>query len=283
MSRQAGLSSTRPTSKDTLVAHHLDLAEDEDDDNFDVLASMGLLSRGKGGGADDEAPLYDESEHGANADLDGEEQDYVDLKDLLKEIDDVVVDTSVTASDIEFWQVKDSTNVFVDYWIEIETDESAFDSTAGKVRRSHADLKWLDEAVKNELEMEPPEDLPEELEVTDDHDPVLALDHLDDVGLYLTALAEHPEFQISEALQKFLSVDVIEGVSRPKAFTCVSLDEGDMDRNTLATYPVEVHLNAVAAYHGIDITSCHDSFECADTILQYVAQPTMLSAVPFHL
>ena len=45
---------------------------------------------------------YDESEHGANADHAPEEQDYVDLKDLLKELDDVVVDTSVTCSEIQY-------------------------------------------------------------------------------------------------------------------------------------------------------------------------------------
>ena len=48
---------------------------------------------------------YDESEHGANADHAPEEQDYVDLKDLLKELDDVVVDTSVTCSEIQYWKV----------------------------------------------------------------------------------------------------------------------------------------------------------------------------------
>lgn len=270
--RQAGLASNRPGSRDTLAAHHLDLGEEEDDGNFGVLSSMGLLSRSGRGDTDNanEISLYDESEHGANAELDGEEQDYVDLKDLLKEIDDVVVDTSVTASDMEYWQVKGSEKVFVDYWIEIESDESAFDSTVGKVRRSHADLKWLHEALQAELEMEPPEELVEEFEVTDDPDPVDAMDHLDDIGQYLTAIAEDPEFQVSKAFQKFLSDDAIEGVDRPTAFTCVALEEGDMDRNTLAAYPVESHLNAIAAYHEVDISGCHNSFECADKILQYV-------------
>jgi hypothetical protein len=47
VSRQAGFANSRPSSKDTSVAHHLDLEEGGHDENFGVLASMGLLSRSR--------------------------------------------------------------------------------------------------------------------------------------------------------------------------------------------------------------------------------------------
>jgi hypothetical protein len=52
--------------------------------------------------------------------------------------------------------------------------------------------------------------------------------------------------------------------------TCDALDDGEMTRNTLAALPVDTHIAAIAAYHGVNLTGCHDSFERADRILRYL-------------
>lgn len=198
-------------------------------------------------------------------------QDYVDIKSLLNELDDEVFDTTVTVSDMQFWRDKDST-VTVDFWVELATDESAFEKGSSMVRRSYEDFKWLHEAILEEIELETPEPLPDAPPTDDDDDNAIDyLDYLDDLGQYLTALAESGDFQFADCLQQFFFTDgALPAVPRSSTITCAAIEDGSMTRVELAALPVTHHLPAIAAFYGLDTGACETSFDFADKILHHL-------------
>lgn len=229
----------------------------ENDGNFEVLAGMGLLSRRAtgDGGDDDDGKVFDamagitEDDAETNPFLvaadpaygnqvgtrsnNEDEQDYCDIKDLLRELDDEIVETSVTVSELLEWTPtgtgsggKGSGAQFQDFLVVLETDESSFDVTSKSVRRRYAEFVWLADAVAAEVDMPLPMDLPEPVSVSsgEDHD-VSLMDHCDDLGNFITSLAEDPDFQLADCVQKFLlSDDPVDGVARPAAFTTAAIE-----------------------------------------------------------
>lgn len=255
--------------------------EEEDYGNFSILASTGLMSkRGMKDVDADGVGLYDDDEFGGNAEMTTEEVDYLDIKDLLKELNDDVTDTCVVVSNMLAWDTPDrKTGCFSDFQIELITDESAFAKNRSTVRRSYIDFVWLKQAIEEELELDSPEELPGQapMPTSDPLDDEIALaDYLDELGSYLTAIAEHPDYQTAACVQRFLTDDVNPLpllIERPGKFTTSMIESGEFDRAFVIALPV-YHLKAVASFYNIDVTLCVTRFEYADKILVELSPET---------
>eukprot|EP00039_Didymoeca_costata_P030754 m.31183 g.31183 ORF g.31183 m.31183 type:complete len:2067 (+) comp8290_c0_seq1:104-6304(+) len=280
---------TSAGKRNSLIAHKLNVDAEtpepneqaEADGNFDVMKQMGLLSSKTTKAepednnpffmGDMDTPLYDVNEFGSENKRDSVEQDYFDIKDLLKELDDEVLETVVTVSDRITWLAENG-QVFHDYKVELVTDLSAFNIPKKIVRRSFDEIEWLCDTISNDLGggFELPQPLPSHLPNPTGNpelDEIAMFDHLDDLGRFLTSLADNQDANEAKCLQTFLqSDDRVHQGSWPDAYTTNAVDVGEIERVELAEYPL-YHLKAIAAHYSIDISKCVRPLEYADQIL----------------
>ena len=241
---------------------------EEDGGNFNVLASMGLLSQNPR----TPQPRHSKEEVEANPFVDGDvpadpdQEEYVGIKSLLKELDQEMVETMATVSTPIEWATKGGTK-YTDFLVTFSTDDSTFDVTSKSVRRTYADCKALFDQVSKVADDEPL-DPPDEYEATGDEetDEGLLISHLDELGMFITNLAEDPDYNSHACVHKFLLSDDAFSIYFPAELTNSSIEDGSVGRSELAEYPVS-HLKAIAKYYGIDVARCVTLFEYADGIL----------------
>ena len=228
------------------VAQHLNIADSDDDDdsNYAVLRTMGLLSKKRDSNAAAHAPT--------TRDRKPPRDQTAELADLLDTLERAQVDTHVTVDDpIQWTAAGDET--FTDFGMDFQTDESFFPSQSAHVRRSYDDMVWLHDALEQELGMPLTDPLP-----PPDAD-------LPAYAEYLTALVNDPACQHTRALEDFFFAERHLLADRPTSFTT---DLNELDRSDLASLPM-MHLNAICKYYNLNTRNCETRFEFTDLILAH--------------
>eukprot|EP00055_Hartaetosiga_balthica_P011850 m.55448 g.55448 ORF g.55448 m.55448 type:complete len:1814 (-) comp7754_c3_seq1:283-5724(-) len=232
----------------------------DSNDNFNILASMGLFSsriasRFDDNYGEDEVDAVFESTKPLSPRSPSKFNNPIAyLEKFLHELDELHPDTLVTVSKMMTWKLDDGLSIN-DFEINFQTDESCYPERKASVRRQYKEIIWLvDELIASygltEFPFTVPSNRAGEAKL----------------GRFLTRIAQHDKLQTSALLHRFLFDEknpVTDGIY-PTSFSVDDMD--DMDRHDLAELPI-MHLKAIASHIGANVNACVTRFEYADRIL----------------